>query len=146
MATLLGSTAHSADHAYWYGGNIYNMFAARLTLPAGGPWMVTKLGVWAAGKDSSPSAKLVLWANGSSVLAQSASFTLASSSFGLGNSDKYEKDLTAPEEVAGGTTVMVGIAFNDSANTPDTGDCSARSRRKTPMRAPFSAPLSRVFV
>lgn len=137
MATLLGSTAHSASHAYWFGSGNENQHAARLTLPAGGPWIVSKVGVWAAGKDASPSARLVLWANGGAVLGQSGSFTLANGGgIALGASDKYEKDLQTPVEVNGGTTVMVGIAWNDTGagqfDTGDSGNTYSRQRDSWP--------------
>jgi len=109
MSTKLGTSTKPTSSQEWSGVNALNQQATALTLPAGGPWVISKLGAWMAGKDAAVNTKLVLWnSTRNSVLGQSAQFSATGHAFGSGNSDNYEKTLVTPVTVNGGTTVYVG--------------------------------------
>lgn len=116
---ILGSTAKETASQEWFGLNTTNQVVSALTLPPGGPYRIHRLGVWFAGKDSAPSAALVLISGGGTLLRQSAPFIAASRPFGMGNSDLYERDIT-DYVVAGGTTVYVGY-WRDNAGQAQHG-------------------------
>lgn len=110
---ILGSTSEPTNSAQAW-SNAENHFGLSLTFPGGGPWRVTKAAVWAAGYFASPSAKTGVWdvTGGSSLLGQSASFTLVERTFSASGSDLYDKDIVAPFNVAGGNTVRVGFGIS----------------------------------
>lgn len=114
MATL-GSTAEPTTGQEWFGLNNTNHFAILLTMPTGGPWEVTRLGAWLAGKDEVCDFKLCIWSSSGSLLASSATITAASMAFALGNNVKYEADI-GPVEVNGGVQVFVGFARDPADN------------------------------
>lgn len=91
------SNAGGAGYA-WSGNNTYNQHAAKVTMPEAGA--ITQLRVKAAGYNTGTvSTRLVLWAVGSSALAQSDTFSMED-----GNESTqytYTKDIT-PEVVSAG--------------------------------------------
>jgi hypothetical protein len=116
MSTLLGSSSKPTYGQEWFGSGASNQHAVKLTMPAGGPWNIVRLGIWAAGKSATPTGYLCCWADSSSpssLLRASSGFTLASRSFGLGQSDNYERDITAVL-INGGSSVWVGFARTDT--------------------------------
>lgn len=111
---ILGSTSEPTYSAEAFAGS-YDHFAISLTFPSGGPWLVTKAAVWAAGYGASPSARTAVWLSSTgAILGQSASFTLTQRTFDNNNSDLYDKAISAPFEVAGGTVVKVGFGIASS--------------------------------
>lgn len=115
MATL-GSTTKPTGGQEWYGLNTTNHFAIALTMPSGGPWSITKVGVWVAGQSEACTMKVCVWRPSGSLLGSSASFTAGSQSFGSGNSSKEEHTLSSPVEVDGGDTIWVGFARDPADN------------------------------
>lgn len=115
MATL-GNTTKPATSQEWFGLNSTNHIAMALTLPAGGPWRIYRLGQWVAGQGETSRVRLCLWSAGGGLARQSDQFTAASMAFALGNTQKYEMDID-DYEVAGGTTVIVGFWRHPSDNT-----------------------------
>lgn len=113
MATL-GSTAKPTSAAEWYGTSSTNQFMHAVTLPAGGPWRVYRVGWWAAGKDTTCVAKGCLWSGGGSLLRSSGNVTMANLAFATANSVNYEADVT-DYVVAGGTTIYVGWWASDGS-------------------------------
>jgi hypothetical protein len=136
MATV-GSTTEPTTAQEWYGLNSVNNFAVLITMPAGGPWLITELGAWLAGKDESCNFKLCLWSAAGTLVAQSATLTAASQSFALGHNTKYTAALTAPYEVAGGAQVYVGFA-RDPADNVQFGTRSGTRIQKTSSSWPSS--------
>lgn len=139
MATL-GSTAEPTSGQEWFGLNTTNHFALVLTMPAGGPWEITRLGAWLAGQSEACNFKLCIWSSGGTLLASSATLTAASMSFALGNNVKYEADIT-PVEVAGGATVHVGFA-RDPADNVQFGTRSGSRKQWYSASWPVSFPGS----
>lgn len=108
MATLGNTSKPTSSIEAWDGP--YEILAQLLTLPAGGPWNITRVGVWAAGYAGvNATARVCVWSAAGSLLASSASFTLVGEAFVNGNVTKYEKDITSPPSVSGGTQVYVGL-------------------------------------
>lgn len=116
MSTKLGSSVHQTDSAVFYDGTqTFNQYARKLTMPAGGPYSIVTVGAWLAGHGSSASVKMVVWDfNSRAVLGQSAAFSAAGHAFAVGNSDSYERDLVTPITVAGGTSLLVGFADDET--------------------------------
>lgn len=112
MSTRLGSNTKPASTQEWTGLNTLNQQAHLLTMPSGGPWKVSRLGGWLAGKDADVTAYLCIWSAAGTLLARSAAFTAGGLAFALGNSTQYELDLTAPIQVAGSAQVYVGWSRN----------------------------------
>jgi hypothetical protein len=114
MATLLGSTTQPTYGDRYQGYPYDNKYALQLTLPSGGPYRVVTLGAWLAGDTthfaSVPTCYLMAWDNSTgALLGQSASFVPTGRAFGT--QDKYEKAVSTPFVVAGGTTIKVGFGF-----------------------------------
>lgn len=108
MSTL-GNTSKPSTTQEWSGANTNNQVAMDLTFPAGGPWKVTKIGMWVNGKDMASTFRGVLWSSTrNSILGTTASFNANNEPFGVGNSDLFEKSFTTPPVVAGGTKVYAG--------------------------------------
>lgn len=108
MSTL-GSTTKPTDTQEWSGANTNNQSAMDLTFPSGGPWKVTKIGIWVNGKDNAASFRGVIWSSTrNSILGQTAQFNANNEPFALSNSDLFEKSIITPFVVAGGTTVYAG--------------------------------------
>jgi len=108
MSTL-GSTSKPTVGQEWSGPNLNEQVAEAHTFPSGGPWRVTRIGIWVAGKSSSAQFRGVVWnAARSAVLGQTAAFTAAGLPFGVGNCANYERDVTTQFVVAGGATVYIG--------------------------------------
>lgn len=127
--TTLGSTAEPTSYSEWFGLNTTNHFAIALTLPAGGPWEITRIGGWLAGKDETCDFKFCVWTAGGALLGSSAQITAANLAFGLGNNVNYEGDLTTPIEVAGSTTVWVGWARDPADNVQFGARAGTRYQR-----------------
>jgi hypothetical protein len=116
MSTLLGSSSKPTYGQEWFGAANSNQHAIKLTMPAGGPWNIVRLGIWAAGKSATPTGYLCCWSDTgspSSLLRASSGFTLASRSFGIGQSDNYEMDISAVL-INGGSSIWVGFARTDT--------------------------------
>ena len=111
MATLLGSTGDPGNDRYQ--GYAYDcIFAIPLTLPAGGPWRIVTLGARLAGDSthfSAPTVYLMIWNSSGTLLGNSASFVPTMRAYP--ESDVYEKAVTSPPIIAGGSTVYVGFGF-----------------------------------
>lgn len=114
MATLGGTSKPTASQE-WSGPNSNEQVAEAHTFPAGGPWRVTRIGVWVAGKGSAANFKGVVWsADRNTVLGQTATFSATGRAFAVGNSDNYERDVVSEFVVAGGTTVYIGWWRNEN--------------------------------
>jgi hypothetical protein len=108
MSTL-GSTSKPTASQMWSGPNLNEQVAEAHTFPAGGPWRVTKIGIWVAGKTNAANFRGVVWsADRNTILGQTATFAATGRSFGIGNCDNYERNVSAQFVVAGGTTVYIG--------------------------------------
>ena len=142
MATV-GSTAEPTTAQEWYGSNALNNFAVIVAMPSGGPWQITELGAWLAGKDEVCNFKLVVWDSSRNVLGQSATLTAASQSFALGHNTKYTAALVTPVTVSGGQHVLVGFA-RDPADNVQFGTRSGSRDQKTSSAWPSSGGFSTV--
>ena len=136
MATL-GSTAEPTTGQAFFGLNSTNHHAILLTMPAGGPWEISRLGAWLAGVNASAGYRLVVWSAAGSVLGQSALLSVAGQPFALGNNTKAEANLVTPVEVAGGQQVYVGFA-RDPADSVQFGTRSGSRLDKTSSSWPVS--------
>jgi hypothetical protein len=132
MATL-GSTSKPTTTQVTFGLNTKNQQAIALTLPAGGPWRIYRIGGWLAGVSGAADVKFCLWTSGGSLARNSATFVAASQPFAAFNATNYEEDI-ADYEVAGGTTVLVGWSRDpaDSHQFPVTGSGTRRDDTQTP--------------
>lgn len=110
MATL-GDTSEPTNTAEaWSAAE--NNFAMLLTMPAGGPWLITHVAVWAAGYLSSTLATNVLWHASGSVLNQSAEYSMAQGTFSPSGSNLHNKALlSGGTVVSGGQQVYVGFSI-----------------------------------
>src|SRR6187397_1159201 len=124
MATL-GQVSKPTTNQEWFGLNSTNQTGIAVTLPAGGPWSIYRLGGWLAGKDATADYKLCLWTSGGTLARSSATGTLAGQAFALGNAANAELNIT-PYVVAGGTTVIVGWSRDPASDVqwPYTGSGS----------------------
>lgn len=113
----LGSTAEPTDGQAWFGVNSKNHHAIKVTMPSGGPWLVTRLGCWLSGQSETADVKLVVWALDGTILGQTAQHTAASRAFAVGNNEKVELDLVTPVEIAGGTQIFIGFARDPADQT-----------------------------
>ena len=118
MATL-GTTAKPTEWIEWFGAGSVNQIAIALTLPAGGPWNITDLHAWIAGRGMPADYRLCLWTSGGTLVAQSALGTVAGQALAPGNLVLASRAIT-PYEVPGGTTVIVGF-WRDPAHSMQTG-------------------------
>lgn len=105
---VLGSTAQPTSTQEFFGLNSVNQMGMTLTLPAGGPWRIYRVGGWLAGSGSTALVTFCVWDAGGNLVRTSSQFTASNRAFGLGNNINYETDVTA-YDVAGGTTVYVGF-------------------------------------
>lgn len=105
---VLGSTAKPTSTIEAFASTSNNEMFMGLTLPAGGPWRIYRLGGWMAGFGGSATARLVLWSSGGSVARQSGNITVASQAFAVGNLSNYEADVT-DYIVSGGGTINIGF-------------------------------------
>lgn len=113
MATLGNTAKPTSTIEAWDGP--YEIMAILLTLPAGGPWNITDVGVWAAGYAGvSCNARVCVWSSGGTLLASSATFTLVGQAFVNGNISSYQRSL-GPVQVNGGTQVYVGLQVEVNA-------------------------------
>jgi len=119
MATLGGTSNPSYGSGHW---TAPTAVAGALTLPSGGPWKITGLGMWMAGDSSlgatssQPDVRLALWNSSGTLLAYSSEFNPAANSYP--NSDKQEKAISYGP-INGSTSVRVGYMFDSG----DAGGC-----------------------
>lgn len=124
----VGNTAKPTASQEWFGGGgLVNQMAQTITMPAGGPWLITRLGAWLAGKDAAADVRLCLWDGSNNLIRQGALFSAAGLSFAVGQSINYEQDIT-PIEVAGGATVQVGF-WRDTGDPVQNGRFSSGSHK-----------------
>jgi hypothetical protein len=116
MATL-GSTAEPTTGATYYGLNTTNHFAVLLTMPAGGPWEISRIGFYAAGMNETAQVRGCIWSGSGTLLGRTPSYSLAGVALAIGNSTKVEGDLETPITVAGGAGVYVGFARDPADDT-----------------------------
>ncbi len=107
MATV-GNTAEPTSTSEFWGLNSTNQMATLVTMPSGGPWLIKRLGCWLAGVNASASVRLCVWSEGGTLLAQSATISVAGLSFALGANYKTEASITSLQ-VSGGQKVYVGF-------------------------------------
>ena len=113
----VGTTTEPTDTQVWYGLNSVNHHALVLTMPAGGPWNITRLGAWLAGMGETTDFKLCIWSSGGSLLGQTAALVGANLGLAVGNNVRYEANLITPVEVAGGASIHIGFARDPQDNT-----------------------------
>lgn len=114
MATLGNTAKPTSSIEAWDGP--YEIMAVALTLPAGGPWLITDVGVWAAGYAGvSCNARVCVWNSSGTLLASSATFTLTGQAFANGNVSSFQRALSAAVQVNGGTSVRVGLQVEVNA-------------------------------
>lgn len=110
MSTILGTSSHQTAYAQFTSGSGYpNGFFVLLHMPAGGPWVISKLGVWAAAVGSASNAVLACWSGGGTLLGKSSIFSLPGVAWGRGNSQEQVHSLITPVTVAGGSSIFVGF-------------------------------------
>ncbi len=114
----LGSTSEPTTSQVGYGLNVTNHYAVAITMPSGGPWLITDLGAWVRGWNEACDFRICVWSSGGTLLGQTAVLT-ASNGGGLavGNNVKYTAGVQgAGVEVNGGQTVYVGVARDPSTD------------------------------
>lgn len=111
MATI-GNTAKPTAGQEWWGLNAKNQHSILITMPSNGT--ITSLSAWLAGKDTTASVALCVWSAGGTLLASTSTFTAASRSFALGQSDLYTAGLSSPLAVTAGTQYFIGFSRNPS--------------------------------
>lgn len=126
----VGVTAEPTSSQEWFGGGQPNQMGQLVTMPEKG--RVTKVGVWAAGKDAGASAVVVLWrGSDGAVLRQSDAFTMTGKAFAVGASDKYEKPLTSHYDAAANEQLFVGFSRNPSHAVQNGYDAGGAHRHHT---------------
>jgi hypothetical protein len=135
MATL-GSTAKPTDSIEWFGLNSVNQVAMALTLPAGGPWKITHVGGWLAGRGSVADYRLVLWNGAGTLLRYTALGSVASQALANGNLASAYMPLTSEYEATGGQTVYVGFWRHPSDPVQNGGTSSGSHIHSTVGSAP----------
>lgn len=136
---IAGSTAEPTYGDAWYGLNVQNQFASGITLPAGGPWRIYRIGAWMAGYGETARTRLCLWDASNNLQRQSAEFTAANRT--LGDPANYEQNIT-DYEVAGGTTVLVGFHTHSDDNRQFAFNSSGTRKEKTTGDTPSSMASS----
>jgi len=111
--------------------NTLNQESGDLSIP--GSSAVTKLAVYSAGKDSSTSARLILWSYTStrSVLAQSATFTMAMGSLSIGGQFWYQRTLSTPYAISSTNTYWIGLYRDPLKSHYGGGHDGSTGYRKT---------------
>jgi hypothetical protein len=135
--TLLGDNTENDAFQEQFGLNVTNQIVTGITLPAGGPWRVYRIGTFLAGVGSDASAKLILMSAGGTLLRSSSTFTSAGRPFGLGQNNSHEMDIT-DYEVAGGTTLFVGFWRHPSDTVQHGYDSGGTHIHDTAGSAPES--------
>ena len=105
------ATPPVADDYQWTGTNTLNQQSGDLSVPAGA---ITKLLVYAAGKDSAVNTRLILWTASGSALKQTATFSMSSGSTSVGGQSWREYSLSSAYVVASTTTYWIGLYRNPS--------------------------------
>lgn len=117
MATV-GYTTKPTYGSKWTGLNTLTQWALKVTMPGGGPWKITRLGVWSRGKDASARAVVAVWSDSAGspagLLGSSSEFTMSGASLAIANNLNYEADVSTPIVVNGGTAVWIGMAHHPS--------------------------------
>lgn len=105
-----GQTGHVSDSAEATSGSTDSQICTGIGFPSDGyPKRITRVHAYLAGFGGSMSCKLAVWHGDTSLLGSSAAFTAAQKTFSAGNSDLYEKDLTAEVAVSDGQTIYAGF-------------------------------------
>lgn len=104
----VGNTSNPSSTQEWFGLNSVNEMAQLVTMPAGGPWLITQVGLWLAGKDMTATITACVWNAAGTLLAQSSPFTAASRAFSNGNNVNYVANVPSVQ-VSGGQQVYVGF-------------------------------------
>ena len=108
MATA-GNTSKPTNTQEAWGLNSINQMAQAVTLPGGGPWLITTLHVWLGGWNSSPTTRLCLWDAAGNLLAQSGSFAATNHGALANGASSLHSAAISPVVVGGGVTVYVGF-------------------------------------
>lgn len=112
MATL-GDTSEPTNSAEAF-DNAYISFGHVLTMPAGGPWLITDVGGWCAGYGENSTVRNVLWSGSTgAILEETATYTAVQRTFTASGSDLYNKPLlNGGYVIAGGSSIIVGVRRN----------------------------------
>lgn len=114
MATL-GPTTERTYGAEWWGANVENQFCSPETLSVDA--FITRIGVWIRGKDESCSFKGVVWnSTRNTVVCQTATQSASSAAFAIGNSLKYEADVSGGSVFYAAAGLHPGFTRNPATN------------------------------
>lgn len=109
----VGNTAKPTTSAESNGLNTNNQMAQLITMPPGGPWLITALGCWLAGVNQTVTGRLVAWSPAGTFVAMSAPFTIANGgNLGVGNSILHTAAVSI--QINGGDSLYVGFWRNPS--------------------------------
>jgi len=107
VTTTYGSTSHIADTAEATDSGSESQISTPLVMPRDG--RITKVSIYLAGHNGTPSVRNCVWANGGTLLGNSASYSAANEgATGVGDSHQYNKSMSSPITVVGGNTYRVG--------------------------------------
>src|SRR5688500_13804009 len=110
----VGNTAKPTTTQEMTGLNTGVAMAQLITMPAGGPWIITSLGAWFAGVNQQSDAALCVWSAGGGLLAYSGRFTVANGGgLAVGASVLHTAGISL--QVSGGQQIYVGWHRNPGA-------------------------------
>lgn len=104
----VGNTAKPTNTQEFFGLNSTNQMAQLITMPAGGPWLITAIAAWIGGVNMTATAQLCVWGTGGALLQASGQFTVANhGGLALGASGLYSSSGFSIL-INGGDSVYVG--------------------------------------
>lgn len=108
MSSVLGATGEPGTGQLQY-GTTNNQVMQGLAVPAGGPWLFSQVGFWAAGVNgSSPTVYACIWHGNGTIVGYSVGVTLTNRGFALNGSDLYQLAITSPP---GGAVLTGGLTY-----------------------------------
>jgi len=109
--TTYGGTAHIADTAEATDSSTESQIAVPIVMPRDG--RITKVSIYLAGHNDSPSIRNCVWSNGGTLLDYSSAYTATNEgATGVGDSHQYNKTLSnGAINYNGGTTYKVGAMW-----------------------------------
>src|SRR5688572_14332470 len=105
----VGNTAKPTSSQEGHGLNVTNQMAQVVTMPAGGPWIITEVGIWVGGWNCSPLVRACVWSAAGVLLSQSDPFNIANHG-GIQNGGSSLYVASVPGVVVNGvSSVYVGF-------------------------------------
>jgi hypothetical protein len=130
MATA-GTTSQPNSSTVAYGLNVQNQFGTSVTMPAGGPWLITAAGCWFAGWNENARYQVCVWdLSTEALLGSSAQGTVAVKTMQLGNATSVQQNMSTPFVVNGGEVLLVGFhTHSDDGRWLPIGSGGTRRQR-----------------